>query len=119
MLIHIVCPAASPRAVSLLGSNFSSSPGLSTQGQGQLTNGQLGSHGLSNESSDGVPFDINDFPQLTARQSGTSGLQGSAGMVLTVTPKRSYVESERYQNSHRMESAVGPQVQGITSIYLS
>lgn len=69
---------ASPRAVSLLGSNFSSSPGLSTQGQGQLTNGQLGSHGLSNDSSDGVPFDINDFPQLTARQSGTSGLQGSA-----------------------------------------
>ncbi|XP_024362821.1 probable NOT transcription complex subunit VIP2 isoform X2 [Physcomitrium patens] len=72
---------ASPRAVSLLGSNFSSSPGLSTQGQGQLTNGQLGSHGLSNDSSDGVPFDINDFPQLTARQSGTSGLQGSAAAL--------------------------------------
>lgn len=65
--------------MSLLGSNFSTSPGSGIQGQGALSNGQLGSHGLSSDNNDGVAFDINDFPQLSARQSATGGLQGSAG----------------------------------------
>jgi hypothetical protein len=71
--------AASPQGVSLLGSNFSTSPGSGIQGQGALSNGQLGGHGLSNDNSDGVAFDINDFPQLSGRQAGSGGLQGSAG----------------------------------------
>lgn len=84
-----VCFAASPQGVSLLGSNFSTSLGSSIQGQGALSNGQLGSHGLSNDNNDGVAFDINDFPQLSARQSATGGLQGSAGIAfLALAPSQ-------------------------------
>lgn len=69
---------ASPQGVSLLGSNFSTSPGSGVQGQGPSANGQLGSMGLSSDgnANDGVAFDINDFPQLSTRQSPSGGLQG-------------------------------------------
>eukprot|EP01018_Ginkgo_biloba_P016455 Gb_41036 [translate_table: standard] len=48
------------------------------QGQSQTGNGQLGSMGLSNDgnSNDSAPFDINDFPQLTARQNSSGGPHG-------------------------------------------
>lgn len=72
--------AASPQGTSLLGSNFSTSPGSGIQGQGPLSNGQLSSLGLSNDNNDGVAFDINDFPQLSARHSSGGGLQGSVGV---------------------------------------
>ncbi|BBM99415.1 CCR4-NOT transcription complex subunit 2 [Marchantia polymorpha subsp. ruderalis] len=65
-----------PQAVSLLGSNFSSSPGSGIQVPS--ANGQLGTIGLGNDggTNDGVAFDMNDFPQLTTRQTSGGGLQG-------------------------------------------
>ncbi|KAL2650956.1 hypothetical protein R1flu_019084 [Riccia fluitans] len=65
-----------PQTVSLLGSNFSSSPGSGIQVPS--ANGQLGNIGLGNDggSNDGVAFDMNDFPQLTTRQASGGGLQG-------------------------------------------
>ncbi|BBM99417.1 CCR4-NOT transcription complex subunit 2 [Marchantia polymorpha subsp. ruderalis] len=68
-----------PQAVSLLGSNFSSSPGSGIQVPS--ANGQLGTIGLGNDggTNDGVAFDMNDFPQLTTRQTSGGGLQGPVG----------------------------------------
>ncbi|CAM6102910.1 unnamed protein product [Calypogeia fissa] len=60
-----------PPPVSLLGSNFSSSPGSGIQVPS--ANGPLGSLNDGGQN-DGVHFDMNDFPQLTTRNSG--GLQG-------------------------------------------
>ncbi|KAG0621700.1 hypothetical protein M758_3G042500 [Ceratodon purpureus] len=90
---------ASPQGVSLLGSNFSTSPGSGIQGQGPLSNGQLGGHGLSNDNNDGVAFDINDFPQLSARQSGTGGLQGSADGGNDLTSELQHHKEQQHENS--------------------
>ena len=66
--------------VSLLGSSFSNSLGNVSQVQTVAGNGQLTSMGLANDgnSNDGVPFDLNDFPQLSTRPS-SAGSQGSIG----------------------------------------
>jgi len=75
--------AASPQGVSsLLGNNFSTSPSAGMQGQLHSANGHVG--GMSPSSvgngNDGVAFDINDFPQLTTRQSSSGNMQGTAAM---------------------------------------
>lgn len=64
---------ASPQMISLLGNTYSSSGGTMVHGQAQMVNGQLSSDGGSNDS---APFDMNDFPQLTARQNSSGGPQG-------------------------------------------
>nr|XP_024358004.1 probable NOT transcription complex subunit VIP2 isoform X2 [Physcomitrium patens] len=73
---------ASPQGVSsMLGNNFSTSPSSGMQGQFHSANGHIG--GMSPSSvgngNDGVAFDINDFPQLTTRQSPSGSMQGSVG----------------------------------------
>ncbi len=74
--------AGSPKGISLLGSNFSTSPGSSIQGQVPSGNGQLGSIGLTSDggANDGLAFDISEFPQLGTRQSSSGGLQGPVGV---------------------------------------
>lgn len=65
---------------SLLGNNFSTSPSSGMQGQLHSANGHVG--GMSPSSvgngNDGVAFDINDFPQLTTRQSPSGNMQGKS-----------------------------------------
>jgi hypothetical protein len=74
--------AGSPKGISLLGSNFSTSPGSGIQGQVPSGNGQLGSIGLTSDggANDGLAFDISEFPQLGTRQSSSGGLQGPVGV---------------------------------------
>lgn len=69
-------PTAAPPPVSMLGNNFSSSPGSNLQAQ-SVHGPPLGSIGLQSEAGlhDGVPFDMSDFPQLSTRNSG--GMQGT------------------------------------------
>lgn len=64
---------ASPQMISLLGNTFSSSGGTMVPGQAQMVNGQLSNDGSSNDT---APFDMNDFPQLSARQNSSGGPQG-------------------------------------------
>lgn len=64
---------ASPQMISLLGNTYSSSGGTMVPGQPQMVNGQLSNDGSSNDS---APFDMNDFPHLTARQNSSGGPQG-------------------------------------------
>ncbi|KAH8952562.1 hypothetical protein BDL97_09G091100 [Sphagnum fallax] len=73
----------SPKGISLLGSNFSTSPGSGIQGQVPSGNGQLGSIGLTSDggANDGLAFDISEFPQLGTRQSSSGGLQGPVGSL--------------------------------------
>jgi CCR4-NOT transcription complex subunit 2 len=59
--------------ISLLGNTFSSSGGTMVPGQAQMVNGQLSNDGSSNDT---APFDMNDFPQLSARQNSSGGPQG-------------------------------------------
>jgi CCR4-NOT transcription complex subunit 2 len=75
--------AGSPKGISLLGSNFSTSPGSGIQGQVPSGNGQLGSIGLTSDggANDGLAFDISEFPQLGTRQSSSGGLQGPVGSL--------------------------------------
>ncbi|XP_024386892.1 probable NOT transcription complex subunit VIP2 isoform X3 [Physcomitrium patens] len=73
---------ASPQGVSsMLGNNFSTSPSSNMQGQLYSANGHVGVMSPSSvgNGNDGVAFDINDFPQLTTRQSPSGNMQGSVG----------------------------------------
>ena len=74
---------ASPQMVALLGSSFSNSLTNGAQTQPAIGNGQLSSMGIMNDSasSDGAPFDLNDFPQLSTRPS-SGGSQGGLGVCI-------------------------------------
>lgn len=65
----------------MLGNNFSTSPSSNMQGQLYSANGHVGVMSPSSvgNGNDGVAFDINDFPQLTTRQSPSGNMQGSVG----------------------------------------
>eukprot|EP01018_Ginkgo_biloba_P033293 Gb_27080 [translate_table: standard] len=74
---------ASAQVVPLLGNTFSPSVGTVNPGQNLMGNGQQISMGLSNDlnSNDSAPFDINDFPQLTARPNSSGGPQGQLASI--------------------------------------
>ncbi|KAK4492026.1 hypothetical protein RD792_002816 [Penstemon davidsonii] len=74
--------SASPQVLSMLGNSYPTSGGPLSQNHVQAVN-NLNSMGMLNDlnSNDGVPFDINDFPQLTSRPSSSGGPQGQLGSL--------------------------------------
>ncbi|KAL3850724.1 hypothetical protein ACJIZ3_012606 [Penstemon smallii] len=77
-----VLQQASPQVLSMLGNSYPTSGGPLSQNHVQAVN-NLNSMGMLNDlnSNDGVPFDINDFPQLTSRPSSSGGPQGQLGSL--------------------------------------
>ncbi|KAF0914314.1 hypothetical protein E2562_028200 [Oryza meyeriana var. granulata] len=66
----------SPQMMNMMGNSYPTSGGSLSQNQIQGGNNSLGSMGMLHDASDGAPFDINDFPQLTGRPSSAGGPQG-------------------------------------------
>ncbi|KAL6979253.1 putative NOT transcription complex subunit vip2 [Sarracenia purpurea var. burkii] len=77
-----VLQQASPQVISMLGNSYPTAGGPLSQSHVQAVN-NLSSMGMLNDvnSSDGAPFDINDFPQLTSRPSSAGGPQGQLGSL--------------------------------------
>ncbi|XP_047310682.1 probable NOT transcription complex subunit VIP2 [Impatiens glandulifera] len=68
-----------PQVMSMLGNSYQASGGPLSQNHVQ---GSLNSMGMMNDiSSDGSPFDLNDFPQLTSRPGSAGGPQGQLGSL--------------------------------------
>ncbi|WOL04597.1 putative NOT transcription complex subunit VIP2 isoform X1 [Canna indica] len=77
-LIGGMLQQATPQMLSMLGNSYPTSGGPLSQSQGG--NNHLSSMGMLNDvnAADNSPFDMNDFPQLTARPSSAGG-QGQLG----------------------------------------
>lgn len=65
--------------LNMMGSSYPTSGGSLSQNQIQGGNNSLGSMGMLHDASDGAPFDMSDFPQLTGRPSSAGGPQGQYG----------------------------------------
>uniref|UniRef100_A0A5B7A6H0 Putative NOT transcription complex subunit VIP2 isoform X1 n=1 Tax=Davidia involucrata TaxID=16924 RepID=A0A5B7A6H0_DAVIN len=81
-LMSGVLQQASPQVISMLGNSYPTAGGPLSQSHVQAVN-NLSSMGMLNDvnSNDSSPFDINDFPQLTARPSSAGGPQGQLGSL--------------------------------------
>lgn len=72
-----------PQVISMLGNSYSSVGGLRSQNQVQAGNNHLTSMALLKDLSvhENAPFDINDFPQLTAHPNSAGSSQGQLGSL--------------------------------------
>ncbi|PKA60295.1 hypothetical protein AXF42_Ash008354 [Apostasia shenzhenica] len=72
-----------PQVMGMLRNSYNMSGGPISQSQLQGGNNLLSSIGMLNDvnSSEGSPFDINDFPQLTGRPNSAGGHQGQLGSL--------------------------------------
>ncbi|XP_059660678.1 probable NOT transcription complex subunit VIP2 [Cornus florida] len=79
-LMSGVLQQATPQMISMLGNSYPTAGGPLSQSHVQAVN-NLSSLGMLNDvnSSDGSPFDMNDFPQLTSRPNSAGGHQGQFG----------------------------------------
>ncbi|KAF6161665.1 hypothetical protein GIB67_041773 [Kingdonia uniflora] len=76
-----------PQVMSSLGNSYSTSGGPLSQNYVQSGN-SINSMGMFNDmnSNENLPFDINDFPQLTVRPSSAGGPQGQLGSLRKQSP---------------------------------
>ncbi|RVX09125.1 putative NOT transcription complex subunit VIP2 [Vitis vinifera] len=74
---------SAPQVISMLGNSYSSVGGLRSQNQVQAGNNHLTSMALLKDLSvhENAPFDINDFPQLTAHPNSAGSSQGQLGSL--------------------------------------
>lgn len=81
-LLSGVLPQGSPQVISMLGNSYPTAGGPLSQSHVQAVN-NLSSMGMLNDvnSNDSLPFDINDFPQLSSRPSSAGGPQGQLGSL--------------------------------------
>lgn len=76
-----VLQQASPQVLSMLGNSYPTAGGPLSQNHIQAVNNLNMSMMNEVNPSDGAPFDINDFPQLTSRPSSSGGPQGQLGSL--------------------------------------
>uniref|UniRef100_A0A0E0CBF5 NOT2/NOT3/NOT5 C-terminal domain-containing protein n=1 Tax=Oryza meridionalis TaxID=40149 RepID=A0A0E0CBF5_9ORYZ len=80
-MMNGILQQGSPQMLNMMGSSYPTSGGSLSQNQIQGGNNSLGSMGMLHDASDGAPFDMSDFPQLTGRPSSAGGPQGQYGSL--------------------------------------
>ncbi|KAL9225384.1 hypothetical protein vseg_001317 [Gypsophila vaccaria] len=81
-LSNSVLQQASPQMLSMFGNSYTSAGGPLSQNHAQVMN-NLNSMGMMNDenSNDGSPFTLNDFPQLGSRPNSAGGHHGQIGSL--------------------------------------